>query len=413
MAQRDDRAQGLLDGKGLKILFVTTKTPLPMNDGHTLRSGNLVSEAARGNEVHLLSFIKNEEEVGQVEKLRRFCASVRLVEVAENRSRVALVITLLRSLVSGRSFLECKYNKKEMRRAICEVLAREKIDLVHLDMLPLGVYLPEVAGYPLVLDEHNVECARVRRQAEAQRGVISRLFYRLQARWLELFERRLAARVSHIIACSDVDAATLRGFAPEVPVTTIPNGVDCDFFTPADGEGEEENLVFVGGLDWYPNLDGLQWFDEEVIPLLLAAHPTLTLHVVGNGTPPGWRHPERIICYGRVDDVRPFMARGRAFIAPLRIGGGTRLKILNAMAARKPVISTTIGAEGLAVTPGTDIFIGDSPEAFAEAVAQCLQSGGGKQIADGGLALVRRRYQWSSIGCDLRRVYAQCTGGES
>jgi len=392
----------------MNILFVTTKTPLPMDDGHSLRDFNILRQLAKEHRTHLISTVKAEREWGYVSDLEKICASVQLVEVPANRSKLALAATLIESLIKRKAFVTVKYDLPAMRQAIRKTLAENTIDFVHLGILSLAVYLDEVTGYPVALDEHNVESALLQRRLTTETG-IGRLFYRWQQQWLEDFEKEVARGVTHIWSCSDIDAKQLRQFAPQTPVTVIPNGVDRDYFQPLAGvRVEEESLVFVGGLNWHPNLDGLRWFDREILPLLLPKHPGLRLHIIGDGPQPLWRHKNSIICYGRVEDIRPYMAKAAVFIVPLRIGGGTRLKILNAMAAGCCVVATSIGAEGLAAVNGENILVGDSAGQFAEQILAVFASVALREkIGKNAELFIRDNYDWELIGERLRTEVAQ------
>jgi len=265
-----------------------------------------------------------------------------------------------------------------------------------------------VAGYPVALDEHNVESALLRRRLAVETG-ISRLFYSWQQKWLENFEQNATRQVRQIWACSDIDARQLRQFAPQTPVTVIPNGTDRDYFQPlTDVQVEEKSLVFVGGLNWHPNLDGLCWFDREVLPFLLPKHPDLRLHIIGDGSQPQWLHKNNLICHGRVEDIRPCMAQAAVFVVPLRIGGGTRLKILNAMAAGCCVVATSTGAEGLATVNGENILIGDSAGDFAAQIVAALTSPVlRKKIGQNAEHFIRNNYDWDLVGERLRGEVAR------
>jgi len=393
----------------MNILFVTTKTPLPMDDGHSLRDFNILRQLAKEHRIHLISAVKAEREWGYVSDLQKICTSVQLVEVPANRSKLALAVTLIESLIKRKAFVTVKYDLPAMRQAIRKTLGENTIDFVHLGILSLAVYLDEVAGYPVALDEHNVESALLRRRLTTETG-IGRIFYRWQQKWLEDFEQEAARQVRQIWSCSDIDAKQLRQFAPQTPVAVIPNGVDRDYFQPLAGvQVEEESLAFVGGLNWYPNLDGLRWFDREILPLLLPKHPGLRLHIIGDGPQPEWRHKNNIVCHGRVEDIRPFMARAAVFIVPLRIGGGTRLKILNAMAAGCCVVATSIGAEGLAAVNGENILVGDSPDQFAGQILAAFASVALREkIGQNAELFIRDNYDWELIGKRLRAGLVRC-----
>ncbi|MFV0438589.1 MAG: glycosyltransferase [Desulfopila sp.] len=392
-----------------EILFITTKSPLPMNDGHSLRSCNIIKQLAKDFDIHLLSFVKSSEEQFYIPELEEICKSVQLIEVAENKSFFKLFFSLVVSVISGKAFVVYKYNKKEMHQCIKDIVKKLNISLVHLDMLPLGVYVKDIKGCNLVLDEHNVESALLKRRVKNEKKFVSKLFYKIQQQRLERFEKDVTSKVDHILACSDIDKDLLSSFSA-TPITVIPNGVDIEFFRPATQNLETKNsLVFVGGLDWFPNLDAVTWFDGKILPLILEDFPQISLHVIGNKSSIDavkLKHPASITFHGRVEDVRPFISRATLFVVPLRIGGGTRLKILNAMAMKKCVVSTSIGAEGLGAMDGENIVIADTSQDFAEKIRQCLNAPEySNTIGEGGYTHILENFQWDAIGNDLRKVY--------
>lgn len=379
-----------------------------MNDGHSLRSYNLLKQVAFEHVVHLLSFVKYQEEKLEITKLEEICRSVQLLDVPANRSLFFLAWDVIKSIVCLHPVVVEKYTTLAMREAIRSVLAREKIDLVHLDMLPLACYLDELRDYPILLNEHNIESLLLARKAKHMKNRFVSLFFSLQAKWLNCFEQKAVAGVDCVIACSANDSAVLREFSNSPPIATIPNGVDTEYFAPTqEGDNGAVSLVFVGGLNWYPNRDALQWFDESIFPLVLAELPEITLHIIGQSIDISWRHRESIVSHGSVPDIRPFMTRSSIFIVPLRIGGGTRLKILNAMAMELAVVSTVVGAEGLQITDKEDIWLTDQELDFARAVVR-LARDADKRLSMGEAArrTILDNYTWSRIGAKLRSVYA-------
>lgn len=394
----------------MNILFITTKCPLPTNDGHSLRSFNLLKQVATVHDVHLLSFVKYQHEFDYLEDLEKICSSVQLFNVPENTSKIALATTIFLSFVGRKPFVVIKYDTKQMRKAIRSTTADVPIDLIHFDMLPLAVYLDEVTGERTVLDEHNVESMLLKRRVQTETRLISKWFFQKQQVLLEQFEKFVCRDMDSIVTCSDEDRHVLHGFAPNTPVTVVPNGVDMQFFS-RDPEVSREvgSMIFVGGLNWFPNLDALQWFDRKILPLILKDCPNAHLHIIGQkGDDIFWKHSDSITSHGFVEDILPYMSKASVFVVPLRIGGGTRLKILNAMAMEIPVVSTTIGAEGLGAVSGENIILAEQEQEFAKAVIKLFdQSEYRKEIAINGRKLIEEKYRWKKIGQKLLKVYSQ------
>ncbi len=396
----------------MRILFLSTKSPLPMNDGHSIRTFHIMRILSEQHEIRLLSFVKFKEEYDHVNELKKYCSKVRLLDVPANCSKAGLVRTLLASACSPKPFVAHKYDTANMRREIREELSTGKIGLVHLDLAPLGCYMDMLGGQKVVLDAHNVESSLLKRRVENEPRPFHKLFWTLQQKRYEDFERRLAGSVSHILCCSTIDETEFRSFAPKTATSVISNGVDTDYFRPTDVEAVDPNkLLFIGGMDWFPNRDAIEWFDREIFALVLKAIPNARLHVIGRENGMGKpRHAGEIRFHGFVDDIRPLMGEAAALIVPLRIGGGTRMKILNAMAAGKPVVSTSIGAEGLGLTDGEDSLLADDPASFSKAVCAVMSDALLRgRIGQRARLSVEDRFAWGKISEKLGCCYQKAT----
>jgi glycosyltransferase involved in cell wall biosynthesis len=399
----------------MNILFITTKCPLPTNDGHSLRSFNLLKQVAAEHKVHLLSFVKYQHEYNSIEELEKICHSVQLFDVPENKSKIVLLKTLIFSLLKRKPFVVCKYDTQPMRQAIQRNLTQNSIDIVHFDMLPLAVYLDEVNGPKTVLDEHNVESMLLKQRVNTETRQLRRWFFLKQQKLLEQFERFACREVDYIVTCSQEDKNTLNNFAPCTPVEVVPNGVDSVFFAPDIAIHEEPySMIFVGGLNWFPNLDALQWFDKMILSDVLKEYPQAHLHIIGQQSEvTTWYNKDAITCHGLVEDIRPYMAKATVFVVPLRIGGGTRLKILNAMSMGKAVVSTTIGAEGLGVFSGDNIVLADKEKDFSKVVKNLfVQSEYRAKISRNGREYIAAHYQWDIIGKKLLNIYEVLRGND-
>jgi glycosyltransferase involved in cell wall biosynthesis len=242
-----------------------------------------------------------------------------------------------------------------------------------------------------------------RRNAEHAGNPAARWYMRRQAERMFRFERRMCRRAGRIIAVSECDAETMKEMFGAERVTAIPTGVDIDYFAPPERPATPPSgLVFVGSMDWRPNIDGVRWFVREALPLIRRARPECTFEIVGRN-PAGSisalaREDARIRVTGTVPDIRPYLWGSAISIVPLRIGGGTRLKIYESMAARVPVVSTTVGAEGLECHHGTDIRIADSPAAFASACLDLLKDASLRQRqAAAAWEMVAANFAWNRV----------------
>jgi glycosyltransferase involved in cell wall biosynthesis len=251
-----------------------------------------------------------------------------------------------------------------------------------------------------VCTHHNVESLLLRRRAELEGSPLRRAYMRRQARLVELEERRWCGRCALNVAVSETDAAALQAIVPSAPFAVVPNGVDTLTFRP--DAGREEGIVFVGETTWYPNRDALEYFCHAILPCLRAQGVTARVRCVGRATPAARRRYLArfgVELTGYLPDIRSEVQSAACFIVPLRIGGGTRLKILDAWAMGKAVVSTSIGCEGLDARDGENILIRDTPQAFAAAVCAVVGDVAlRRRLGAGGRRTVERQHDWNRIG---------------
>jgi polysaccharide biosynthesis protein PslH len=280
------------------------------------------------------------------------------------------------------------------------------------DFLFPAVNLPKRLPCPAVIFTHNVESEIWRRHAETKSGWVGRLLYGAQYRRMLRYEGRTLARFDGVLAVSEVDGQTFARLYPGAvrqPVHVVQTGVDTDYFTPTASprpQAPGRSLVFTGSMDWLPNEDAMQFFCRDVLPLVRAEAPDATLTIVGRAPTPAVKRladdHAGVHVTGRVDDVRPFVRDAAVYIVPLRIGGGTRLKIFEAMAMGKAVVSTTVGAEGLPVVDGTHVVLADDPRAFADAIVGLMRDPARRATLESAArALVVERYDWSAVAGQL------------
>jgi glycosyltransferase involved in cell wall biosynthesis len=307
-----------------------------------------------------------------------------------------------------------KYRSSRYAAAVRELLQTHAFDLLVSDFLPPAVNLPRRLPCPAVLFTHNVESEIWRRRAEATSAVIPKALYGVQLERMMRFEERTLRRFDGVLAVSDADSHTLAALYPGAirrPIRVVPTGVDTAFFAPSPSLPGGRRLVFTGSMDWQPNEDAMVFFVREILPLVRAEEPDVTLVIVGRAPTPAIRRlaaDPAITVTGRVDDVRPFIREAALYVVPLRIGGGTRLKIFEAMSMGRAVVSTTIGAEGLPVANGRDTIVADDPAAFARAILMLLRDPERRsQIESAARALVVARYDWSSVAGALEDALSE------
>lgn len=394
----------------MKILFITTKSPYPLYEGRALRTYNLIKQVSRQHDVILLTFVQTEEELAGVDHMRSICAHVEAFPLHLGGRKRELLADIILDLFSIKPLLANKYRSRAMRRRIQEILHGQDIALVHLDMLHLGEYARLCREKPIVLVEHNVESLLLRRRVQQETNWLAKAYLYLQYLKLRRYEKRVCRTVDHVVTVSEQDARDLKEMAESDNFTSIPNGVDTSYFHNTAPSPEPNTLVYVGGLGWFPNYDAIKHFAESILPEIVRELPDVKLTVIGK-TPDrkklqGLADNPHIRFAGLVEDIRPILARTAAYIVPLRVGGGTRLKILDALAMEQAIVSTSIGCEGLDVQHGENILIADEPKAFAAEVVRLLRDRKlAHRLGAAGRKLAHGKYEWTLLAKQLERVY--------
>jgi sugar transferase (PEP-CTERM/EpsH1 system associated) len=311
-----------------------------------------------------------------------------------------------RYVVDNVPYAVAKYRSAAFAAALQEMLATRSFDAVVCDFLPPVVNLPEHLPCPAILFTHNVEAEIWRRHAETAANPATRFLLTQQWHRMLRFEEQALARFDLILAVSDADRRTFERLYPgalKAPAHVVQTGVDTGYFAPqaATRADRRAHLVFTGSMDWLPNEDGMLYFVRDILPLIRQAEPDTTLSIIGRAPTPAVKRladDARIEVTGRVDDVRPHVAAGSVYVVPLRVGGGTRLKIFEAMSMAKAVVSTTVGAEGLPVSPGRNIVIADQPADFASAVVGLIRDADARRrLEQEARRLVVDHYDWSAV----------------
>jgi len=246
------------------------------------------------------------------------------------------------------------------------------------------------------------------------------VLYGAQHRRMHRYEGRTLGRFDAVLAVSDADRQTFTRLYPDAvrgPVHIVPTGVDTDFFKPSVSPARATQLVFTGSMDWLPNEDAMRYFCRSILPLVRAEEPEAGLSIVGRAPTPAVQSlaaEPGVEVTGRVDDVRPFMEQAAVYIVPLRIGGGTRLKIFEAMAMGKAVVSTTVGAEGLPVVNGEHLLLADEPRSFARAIVRLIRDQDQRErLGDAARRLVLARYDWSAVAGALEEPLMRIALGQA
>jgi sugar transferase (PEP-CTERM/EpsH1 system associated) len=395
----------------MHILFIAPRLPVPADTGGKIRTLNILKQLALHAKIHLACFSFDPKDQEFALGLKKDGIKVTLIPGKE----LSFVDKIMRVLTGPEPVSVSKYYCDEMESVLTELHQTNEFDAVHIDHLHMAHYRDCFDRSPCVLDEHNVEYKILDRCANVESSMLKRFIFKGQARKMKKFEAENVKKFSAYLAVSDEDKNLLVELGADSACGhVIANGVDTEYFQGSGGRGqgseEEEAVVFTGSMDWLPNDDAALYFCKDILPLVWKKNPKVKFYVVGKGPSSALkdcaRFDGRIIVTGRVDDVRVYVERSKVFVVPLRIGGGTRLKILEAMSMRKAVVSTSIGAEGIACRDGHDIVMADTPEDFARKVLDLLGAPSSlERISSAGCALVKEQYDWNIIGRTLWKAY--------
>lgn len=424
----------------MRILFLTPQLPYPPHQGTSIRNYNLIANLAPRHEIHLLSFVRAYDEVKKATPLFRHCCSIETV-LAPPRSPLRRFLSLFLSPLPD---MALRLPPAEFSTKLRTCLERQCFDVVQIEGIEMaqswmewklgtGLKLPAASilrhtsnvqcrtsnsQYPLsIFDDHNAEYVLQHRAFETDirqpKRWAAALYSFIQWKKLSRYEALVCRLADQVVAVSEADKAALRRLVPGLEVTVVPNGVDVDYYAATDirpASLRAPSLIFTGKMDFRPNVDAVLWFWQEVLPLIKRQIPDVHFYIVGQSP---LRRVQRlagdpaVTVTGYVDDVRPYIASASVYVVPLRIGGGTRLKVLEAMAMGKAIVSTTLGCEGFeGLVAGRELLIADTPEEFARQVIELLRDAPHREkLGQAARRFVKERYDWRIIVPKLERVY--------
>lgn len=398
----------------MRILWLIHFVPWPpVGHGSLQRSYHLLRVAAARHDIHLLAVAPPTVAAADLDldaaaqSLRQLGGETEIFPLPKDTRKLRRAWLLLTGLARKESHWEHWFRSAAMVARVREL--RSQFDLVHVESAVLGGYRNAIGDSTLVLSHHNVESELVRQRSGTARLALARAVLRQEALKMERLERDWAPRAAVNIVVSELDGERLRGIAPGATVEVVPNGVDTEYFRADPGaSADASTMVFAGGMDWYPNRDAMAYFAADIWPRLVATNPSRRLTVIGRSPPrelTELRDP-RIQVLGFVPDVRPLVSRAAIYICPMRIGGGTRLKILDALAMSRALVSTDLGVEGLDLTPDVHFLRANSPEEFDHQIAR-LEGDEALRVRLGqaGRELVEQRFSWTVIGQRLLDCY--------
>jgi sugar transferase (PEP-CTERM/EpsH1 system associated) len=400
----------------MHILYVTQIVPFPPHGGVLQRGYNLLRELGRAHRVRLLAFHHPDElppgdaVATSRRELRAFCEEVEYFDLWPKRSRLHTAAALAAGVAYRKPFSVLAQRNARLHERVRELCqGTDRPDVVHLDTIALAPYASDCMDVTCVLAHHNVESQLMRRRGEHERGLAARAYVGLQASRLERYEADTCHRFPVNVMVSDADARTLAGISPGSRTAVVPNGVDTCYFTPR-ADQQTPTVIFTGGMNMFANRDAVEWFLDEVWPEVLRQVPEARFVAIGQ------RPSARILAAastdasvqvpGHVPDVRPWVGPAAVYVVPMRVGGGTRLKVLDAMAQGKALVATSLGAEGIEADDGRHLMLADTARDFAGRVVELLRDPA-RRYALGTAARqrVEERYAWPVIARRLVAAY--------
>jgi glycosyltransferase involved in cell wall biosynthesis len=403
----------------MRILWVGHNLAYPPVRGVLLRNFNLLRELAKEYDVRVLAFDQPATRPPDVSAedcvaaLQKFCTHVEYVPLKGGGANLYSYCLGAYGLMSHNAYDFNWLRSDRMARRLQRALEHVRFDTVHFDTLGLAQYRRLVGSSATVLNHHNIESSMMDHRATNETHALRRKYWQLEAAKLRRAERSYCPHFDLNIVVSPEDGESLASIAPGLETRVVPNGVDTEYFTPRPDPGGN-TLLFCGGLDWYPNGEAMAYFFEAIWPRLTSRLPEVRIFVVGR-RPPKWlqqlgHSDQRVHVTGFVGDVRPYFRNATAYICPIRVGGGTRLKVLDALAMGMPMVATPFACSGLELENEQHILMAETPEAFVNQTLRVLadQPLRGK-LTSQGRDLVCQRYSWSIIGNSLRLAYKEAS----
>ena len=388
----------------MHILWIKTELLHPVDKGGRIRTYQMLRALASQHEVTYVALNDGTAAPDALAKAREYCTRVEVVPFTPAvKGTLGFYSALLRNVASPLPYAIARYEVPALRRRLRRLCREHKVDVVVCDFLAPSINVPNDLGVPMVLFQHNVEAMIWERHARVTTHPLKKAYMTEQWRRMKRFEGNECRRFSSVVAVSTQDAEVFRRDYGVAEVPDVPTGVDTDYFVRQPEVARTPgSMVFTGSMDWMPNEDGIAWFAEAILPRIRAAIPTATLTIVGRNPTAkvrGLHAPDDgVSVTGSVPDVRPYLASHQLFIVPLRVGGGTRLKIYEGMTMGLPTVSTTIGAEGLPVANGEHLVLADEPEAFAQACIALLNDQQRcEAMGNAADSYVREHFGWDGV----------------
>lgn len=394
----------------MRILWVKAGKLLPVDTGGKIRSFNILKKLARTNALTTLSYYGGAKDTNYESALVKELPGAHCISTQAPEGRLAQGFHYLWRLRNPAPYAVSKFTDPRVVATLREWLQGQRFDVAVCDFLSASLNFPAQPPLPCVLFQHNVESMLWTRMAKTETNPVRKASYRIEARKMDRYERETLGRFHHIIAVSETDRQQMAAMDPTCSITVVPTGVDTEKYQVLpSAESDPPRIVFTGSMDWEPNIDAMEWFCRDIWPTILRHYPRAKFQIVGRNPHPRVRElaSATVEVTGTVPSVTDYLRDAVVVIVPLRIGGGTRLKIFEAMAMGKALVSTTIGAEGLEVTSGENCILADNPSSFGDSILTLLSDVQLRRKYEKAAAALAARYDWSNIARQFENVLQQ------
>lgn len=394
----------------MKILFLTPYVPYPLNNGGLIRVHHLLLNLGQKHTVTAICMEPdNEPQAKGIAYFKEQGIRIETIPVANNQKQELKRIYQLLSLVSSKPYQYKQYHSDAMQKAISKHLREGSYDLLMVEFSQMGYYEFNT-DLPRYVDQHNVEYEIMHRTYQTEKSPLRKLL--AFSEWKKYYKQEIenCEKFTACLTTSQRDAEILQQRSPGMECHVISNGVDSEFFSPDNTAIDPNMVLFTGTISYYPNTEGILWFYQKIWPLIMAKNPDATFCIAGKSPPAEIQaiadSDPAVTATGMVDDMRDYYNKSAVVVVPLRVGGGTRLKILEGMSMSKAIVSTSVGAEGIDHTDGKDILLKDTPEDFSDAVVSVMRDANLRlKLEKGGRSLVEAKYDWRAITKKLSNVF--------
>ncbi len=384
----------------MKILWVKAGRLLPVDTGGKIRSYNILRQLDRAHEVTYLSYYDGPRDEPYEQQLRGEFRGAQILQTGFPVGGARQGLHYASRLASAAPYAVSKFTSSNVQQLLASWYGERRFDVAVCDFLSASLNFPSALAIPTVLFQHNVETVLWKRQARYEPNMVKRLTFKLEAAKMDRYERATVRRFHHVIAVSEQDRALMTEMTAPQRITVVPTGVDLERYRFSGTISGDRLVVFTGSMDWEANIDGIEFFCRDVWPQVLAKVPKAKFRVVGRNPHPRVKKlaSDSVEITGTVPSVIEHLEQAAVFVVPLRIGGGTRLKIYEAMAMGKAVVSTSVGAEGLDVHHGRDIMLADDAPSFANDIVELLTNRELRARFGAAAAELAAQYSWPAIG---------------